>query len=457
MITRASDGYHVMSADGSKHLGGPYATRQEAMTRLAQVEAAKHTRGDAADAPVVERVVRYDRGALRSPRRDGKGRMRVDGVFTRAGVFEYRRADGTIQRELRPDSEVFSPDSLKSLEMLPVVNDHPRSGLVGTDSGRAQGWTLEGVRRDGDLVVGSLMVTDPALVKAVESGKHALSVGYEVVYDATPGVDPVYGRYDGVQRGIRGDHLAVVDVGRAGPEARVRMDSLGTLAQTVPGSLTVTDQSVNMTGKADLTTMDEIKQLRENLAAMTARADAAEKSLKELAARADAATGKAETLEAELVKAREAAKAGADVEALRADVAIANAKLESERKLRTDAEDPKRFAKAVQERTALEQNARVILADKFRADLDDRTLMVAAVEKIYGPIADRDTRSLDYVRARFDAAVVAYVSTERSLHASAVDKVVEASKVQRTDSRSAREKMIEANRTLSPASSAAAK
>jgi len=405
----------------------------------------------------VERVVRYDRGSLRSPRRTDGGRLRVDGVFTRAGVFEYRRADGTTQRELRPDSEVFSEASLKSLEMLPVVNDHPRSGTIGTDSARAQGWTLEGVRRDGDLVVGALMVTDPALVKAVEDGKRALSVGYEVSYDPTPGTDPVYGRYDGVQRGIRGDHLAVVDVGRAGPEARVRMDSLGTLAHPVPGSLTVTDQSVTMTGKVAETDMDELKKVQEALAAATARADAAEKSLKEVCARADAATGRVDTLEAEIVKAKESAKAGAEVETLRADVAIANAKLDAEKKLRLDAEDPKRFAKAVLERSALEQKARVILGDKFRADLDDRTLMVAAVEKIYGPIADRETRSLDYVRARFDSAALAYVATERALHTRAVDKVVEASKVERTDSRSAREKMIEANRTLAPASTAAAK
>jgi hypothetical protein len=399
---------------------------------------------------VTEKTVRYDAvGALRSPRRTEQGRLRVDGVFTRAGVFEYRRADGTMQRELRPPEEVFRHDALESLEVLPVIEDHPRGGLLGSDSARAQGWTLEGVRRDGDLVVGSLIVTDPALVKSVEEGKRALSVGYEVVYDPTPGTHPVYGRYDGVQRGIRGDHLAVVDVGRAGPEARVRMDSIGTLLATplaisVPNSLT----HGNPSDRIDKD-MDDLSKLKDALAAATARADAAEKSLKEACSRADASSGKCETLEAELVKAREALKASEDVERVRADLAIATTALEAERKLRADAEDPKRFRAAVQARTALEQNARVILGDKFRADLEDRDIMVAAVEKIYGPIADRSNRSDDYVRARFDSAVESYVATERALHSRASDKIVEASAV-RGDSRSAREKMIADRLTLTP-------
>ncbi len=38
MITKKADGYHVYSEDGSKHLGGPYMTKQAAVKRLKQVE-----------------------------------------------------------------------------------------------------------------------------------------------------------------------------------------------------------------------------------------------------------------------------------------------------------------------------------------------------------------------------------------------------------------------------------
>lgn len=408
--------------------------------------ASQATRGDSS-----RRVIRYDAvGQLRAPRRTEGGRMRVDGVFTRAGVFEYRRADGSIQRELRPPDEVDA--SLSSLEMLPVVEDHPRDGLLRNDSRRAQGWTLEGVRRDGDLVIGSLMVTDPALVRSVEQGKRALSVGYEVEYDDTPGFHPLYGKYDGTQRKIRGDHLAVVDLGRAGPEARVRMDSVGTFlappATGVPSDLTRTDTSVNMTGKAD--TVDEIKKLQEALAAANSRADAAEKSVRELGARADAATGKCEALEADLAKAREDAKSGAEVPRLQAELAIATGKLEAAEKARADAADPKRFRDAVKVRTALEQSARLILGDKFRADLDDRDLMVAAVEKIYGPIQDRSSRSDDYIRAKFETAALSYATTEKHITAREVDRVVAADN--RADGRSPREKFVAARQDFKPLS-----
>jgi len=45
MIAKRPDGYCVYSEDGTKRLGGPYATREEAEQRLAQVEAAKAAGG----------------------------------------------------------------------------------------------------------------------------------------------------------------------------------------------------------------------------------------------------------------------------------------------------------------------------------------------------------------------------------------------------------------------------
>lgn len=446
MIAHRGGKWVVLSHDGAKVLG-TYDTEEEAKKRLAQVEMHK-AMGHYDSA---ERVARFDRvGALRSPRRTDAGRMRVDGVFTRAGIFEYPREDGTIQRELRPPEEVFDPSSMSSLEMMPVVEDHPRSGLLGARAAGAQGWTLEGVRREGDLVAGSLMVTDPALVKAVEDGKRALSVGYSVAYDPTPGVDPVYGRYDGVQRRIRGDHLAVVDVGRAGPEARVRMDSAGTFvappASGVPSPLTRESNSVMLTGKVHGDTMDDTKKLQEALAAATERAEKAEKSLAEACSRADAATGRVDTLAADLDAARETAKSAADVPVLQARIVALGIELDAARKARTDAEDPQRFARAVKARAALEFSARAILGDKFRADLDDRDMMTASIEKIYGPLADKATRSDDYIRARFDTAAESYAAGERALRGRAEAVIVAADK--RVDSRSAREKMIEENRTL---------
>jgi hypothetical protein len=41
-IVKKTDGYHVMSEDGQKHLGGPYKTKEEALKRLGEVEYFKH-------------------------------------------------------------------------------------------------------------------------------------------------------------------------------------------------------------------------------------------------------------------------------------------------------------------------------------------------------------------------------------------------------------------------------
>ena len=59
---------------------------------------------------------------------------------------------------------------------------------------------------------------------AVEAGKHQLSVGYHADLDETPGSWRGE-RYDAVQRNIRGNHLAIVDQGRAGPAAAIRIDT----------------------------------------------------------------------------------------------------------------------------------------------------------------------------------------------------------------------------------------
>ena len=46
-------------------------------------------------------------------------------IVTNVGVFTYRNKDGGITRELRPPEEVFAVDSLNSLKLKPVVNNHP--------------------------------------------------------------------------------------------------------------------------------------------------------------------------------------------------------------------------------------------------------------------------------------------------------------------------------------------
>lgn len=179
-------------------------------------------------------VFRYDRGSLRSPKTTPQGFLRVDGYPARTGIYEYRRADGTVQLELRPHEEVFHPDSLASYDAAPVTIEHPVDGEVNADNVRRHevGSVAGAARADGDAVAAELVVKDAKAIKLVRAGKQELSPGSKIQLDETPGNDPRYatpknptGRYDAVQRKIRVNHLAIVDRARGGSEMRLRMDS----------------------------------------------------------------------------------------------------------------------------------------------------------------------------------------------------------------------------------------
>jgi hypothetical protein len=173
-------------------------------------------------------VLRYDKASpLSKPVRLPNGFVRAEGYLTRSGIFVYRDAQGKTVRELRPPEEVMHADSLASFGMMPVTNDHP-SELLTADNAKqyAVGSVSESVVPEGDKVRASLMITDASAIEALDAGKSELSCGYtaDVVQEA--GVwqgQP----YDAVQRNIRGNHVALVDAGRAGPACAIRMDAAG--------------------------------------------------------------------------------------------------------------------------------------------------------------------------------------------------------------------------------------
>ncbi len=363
--------------------------------------------------------------------------MRVDGVFTRAGVFVYRNQDGTERRELRPPDEVFRSDALESFALVPVTDDHPPT-LVRKDNRKEyeKGYTLEDARRDDDLVVGSLVVTDEALINKMEAGKVGLSCGYEVDLDETPGTHPVYGRYDAVQRNIRGNHLALVHNPRAGQEARVRMDAA---------------YQIEAHGGRD---MNEIEKLKAELRAAVedaglhkARADKLEADLVAERQRADRHQGAADELASRDATISQLRKDAAEQPRLENELKAMKAKLE-ETKARLDkAESPERMRAAVKKRVAIEAAAATILDKAARVDgMSDREVMLAVLERTGRDIHEAKERSDEYIQARFDAAVEGYFAGEKALDRirDRADREVETNK--RTDAKSAREAMIRRNR-----------
>lgn len=174
-------------------------------------------------------VYRLDRGELQKPTKMSNGWMRIDGRITRTGVFTYRLPGGKVRRELRLPDEVFKTDAMQSFALVPVTDEHPPAMLDANNTkDYARGSVAGTLRKDGEFVAGELLITDAALIKKLEDGKaREISCGYNCDLDETPGVTSDGLRYDAIQRNIRGNHVAIVPKGRAGPEARVRMDGAG--------------------------------------------------------------------------------------------------------------------------------------------------------------------------------------------------------------------------------------
>src|SRR5271156_2344986 len=78
----------------------------------------------------VSTFTRYDRGAVSKAIITDEGFLKAHAVVTRAGIFEYINADGSIRRELRHPNDVFQAESLGSMKMKPITNGHPAQKLV---------------------------------------------------------------------------------------------------------------------------------------------------------------------------------------------------------------------------------------------------------------------------------------------------------------------------------------
>lgn len=407
---------------------------------------------------------RTDIGTLRPATRLADGRLRVDAHITKAGIFPYHRADGSIVLELREPKEVFDPASLNTFAQVPVTNNHPPTGLLTSKTAKQYmvGSTGETVTRDDDHVRAAVMVADEGTIKEMEAGKNQVSCGYTCDIDKNPGTHPVYGRYDQRQTNIRGNHLAIVDRARAGESARVRMDVADVgddyaYTRLDDGTSPPRDsaggkpKSGNRHDRSNMTKKDEneanlLEAAAVQLAQATARADKAEQDLAGETKRADSAEGESESLRARIKKLEETRIDEAEVTKLKKDVEVLQRRLNGAEKARLDAEDPKRLDAAVKSRVQMQGRAlKVLGGEAARFDgLDDREVMEMVVEKLHGVSIDK-SRSDDYVRARFDAAVEGFAGGEEALNSLRNAVLLDGKPAVRADAKSARQAMIDRN------------
>ena len=168
-----------------------------------------------------------DRLVLDAPRRDSAGNMVASVLAARTGVQDYAgyevgKPDQARVVVYRPAEEVFSRDSMRSFAGAPVTIEHPAEPVNPSNwKDHAVGEASEEIVRDGEAVRVPFLLRDAAGIQAVEAGKREISMGYECTLDWTPGTTADGVAYDAVQRGIRINHLAIVDRARGGPTLRI--------------------------------------------------------------------------------------------------------------------------------------------------------------------------------------------------------------------------------------------
>lgn len=144
-----------------------------------------------------------------------------DCILSRTGYYDYLESDiiangdpEKIVQVYRTPEEVFDPVSIASFENKPFCNDHPEEDVTPLNYKDLQVGYVRNVRRGtGDLadcLIGDVIVTDQDVIDLILSGeKRQLSLGYDSVIEKDAN-----GRY--LMKKIRGNHLALVDEGRAG-------------------------------------------------------------------------------------------------------------------------------------------------------------------------------------------------------------------------------------------------
>ena len=127
-------------------------------------------------------------------------------------------ANGEIRIERTPE-EVFRPETIASFEGKPVTVEHPNEFVTPDNWQQLAVGFVQNVRQGegigDDLMIADLVITDAKAIEYVNKELPEVSAGYEAAYEQT---EP--GR--GVQRDIVGNHVALVERGRAGPRCSIQ-------------------------------------------------------------------------------------------------------------------------------------------------------------------------------------------------------------------------------------------
>jgi hypothetical protein len=167
---------------------------------------------------------------------DGNGFLQVKGnPITKVCVSDYLGRE--ISSDLEPDKvyKVFrppevlkDPETIKSFKLLPVTDGHEHlgareDGLTPAEEKGVDGTIGSDVFFEDGYLKADIKIFSEALKRKIQCGKKELSIGYDKILERRSG--NFNGEdYEFVFTAMRGNHLAVVDKGRMGPDVAI-MDS----------------------------------------------------------------------------------------------------------------------------------------------------------------------------------------------------------------------------------------
>lgn len=146
--------------------------------------------------------------------------------IARTGMQQYLGSEigiadenGKLFKVTRTEEEVFSPATLASFEGKPVTNDHPSEDVAPDNYAYYSKGHATNIRRGegkySDTIMADLIICEKQAIEDVMNGKREISCGYECIYEITESGE-IY------QSNIRGNHIAIVDRGRAGPRVSIK-------------------------------------------------------------------------------------------------------------------------------------------------------------------------------------------------------------------------------------------
>jgi hypothetical protein len=170
---------------------------------------------------------------LDAPKRTKDGYMAVRAKAARTGVYDYAGPevdpenkhglrDTPIVKVLRDDQTVFDTASAHSFIGKPITDNHPAEPVTSKNWKDLARGTVMGAMRSGDYLAFDLLLTDADAIAKVDAGKRELSNGYSTDLQFGDFTAPDGTKCQARQTSIVGNHVALVDRGRAGSECAIK-------------------------------------------------------------------------------------------------------------------------------------------------------------------------------------------------------------------------------------------